>query len=338
MLKLKLQYFGLLMRRADSLEKTLMLGKIEDRRRRGWQRMRWLDGITNSMDMSLSRLRQFGWTGRPGVLQSMGFQRVGHDWATELSWTRGLFVNNYWANKQGKKNVIRGKISRAELLQLPVEITPSCATRLLGWKAHIRSWSDSLTICKAQPIFPFLELQTGQWWVAHPPQNKKKNKREKGLILSNTLEALCWVLWFFVSGKGHQEANKTQDGLFFFSTAFLPVENLSSSAHPLFFTPPSPHGKATSSPESCLSTDTPFLLCSTLLLSQLPAQCSHPGSSILAEIPPSLSSLDRAGMAKRGHLGRRQEAVTGVVTWEHSPSGPCLAGVILNMTSYYYHS
>ena len=82
-LKLKLQYFGHLIQRTDSFEKTLMLGKIEGGKRRGWQRMRWLDVITDSMDMSLS----WWWTGRSGVLQSMGSQRVRHDWVTELNWT-----------------------------------------------------------------------------------------------------------------------------------------------------------------------------------------------------------------------------------------------------------
>ena len=79
MLKLKLQYFGHLMQRTDSLEKTLMLRKIEGRKRRGQQRIRWLDGITNSMDMGFGRLGSWWWTGRPGVLRFMGSQRVGHD-------------------------------------------------------------------------------------------------------------------------------------------------------------------------------------------------------------------------------------------------------------------
>ena len=86
MLKLKLQYFGHLMWRTDSPEKTFMLGKFEGRRTRGRQRMRWLDGITNSMDMSLNNFWKLCWIGKPGMLKSMESWRVGHDWVTELNW------------------------------------------------------------------------------------------------------------------------------------------------------------------------------------------------------------------------------------------------------------
>ena len=90
MVKLKLQYFGHLMQRTDSLEKTLMLGKIEGRRRRGQQRMRWLDGIMTLWTWVWVSSGSWWWTGNPSVLQSMGSQRVRHGWVTELNWIESL--------------------------------------------------------------------------------------------------------------------------------------------------------------------------------------------------------------------------------------------------------
>ena len=132
MLKLKLQHFGHLMRRTDSLEKTLMLGKIEGGRRRRRQRIRWLDGITDSMDMSLSS-GSWCWTGKPGVLQ---LQRAGHDLATK---------------NQQMAATLRRFLPKNDTFSSAQNISPiPCSTTdsfHLGSSARVFPWVDSLPSC-----------------------------------------------------------------------------------------------------------------------------------------------------------------------------------------------
>ena len=133
MLKLKFQLFGHLMGRTNSLEKTLMLGKIEGRRRRRQQRIRWLDGITDVMDMNWVCSGSWWWTREPGVLQSMWLQGVRRDWATELKWT-----GRQW--RTGNPSMLQSMVSQRVGHNLVTEQQWQWFSGQRGWKFLWSLW------------------------------------------------------------------------------------------------------------------------------------------------------------------------------------------------------
>ena len=135
--------------RTDSFEKTLMLGKIEGRRKRGWQRRRWLDGITNWWTWVWVNSGSWWWTGNPGVLWFMGSQRVRHDWETELNWSWSSNIFSTWCE---------------ELTHLQ---RPWFWERLkVGGKGDDRGWDGWMT---SLTQWKWVLVNFGSWWWTWRP-------------------------------------------------------------------------------------------------------------------------------------------------------------------------
>ena len=138
------------MQRTDSLEKTLMLGKIEGRRRRGGQRMRRLDGITDSVDMVWVDSESWWWTGRPGVLPFMGLQRVRQDWATELKWTTDFLTVRF----------VKGGSEVSPIKNFEIKVSSDLSAEAEMWSdLDLRLYPKTV----GPPSLCDLVLVSGQW-------------------------------------------------------------------------------------------------------------------------------------------------------------------------------